>query len=455
MAPLTPSLYFESINDLPPISYNKVVQSDQNPIIIETNSDFESQGWSGNGSSNNPYLIEDLRIVISDYSQSCITIRNVSSYFLIKNCSFSSDFPIGYYEGIVGGGKGVTLVETSNGQIINCTFTNLRDGIYTYDSSKCTFTNCTITYSGVGINMRYSSDWIIANSTFTHCSYGLVLSFVNTTTVTDNTVLFNEIGVDLGSTFECNFTYNLIAYNTEIGVILRYGCSMTNIFKNRIAFNQDKAIHEDVNAEDDGHDNLWDDNVSIGNEWGDYSGSGNYTIPGLAGSIDRFPSVADFDLAGPTLYSLTDYRVTAAPITSPWQSVSYHASAYDQSGVDTVLLYFSNTLGANWSFVEMEFQPTTQYPETYSYSFEGPLYSLEFIRQYYFWANDTLGQESISEMYGTWMYYSDPNGPSSPSNGPSTAITIIAIVGGIAVALTLIILRLKGSGKQRGRIGYG
>lgn len=465
ISPLTPSFHFESINDLPPMLYDKAVQSDQNPIIIESNSDFETQGWSGNGSINNPYIIEDLQIVISEHGQSGITIRNVSSHFIIRNCSFS--FDRGYFEQI-SGGTGVTIERTSNGRIINCTFTNLRDGIHAYDSRRFTITNCTFTsftYQGKGINLRYSKEWIIANSTFMYNYIGIHLSFVNTTAVFDNTVLFNEIGVDLHPTFECNLTGNLIAYNTGIGVLLRYGGSLNRIFKNRIAFNQDEAIHEDVNAQDDGYDNLWDDNISIGNEWGDYSGTGEYEIPGSAGSIDRFPSVAEFDLAGPTFYHVTDYWVTAYPGICPFQSLGFHASVYDQSGVNTVLLYFSNTLGANWSWVEMEFQPTTEYPDAYSYSFEGSLYSLEFIRQYYFWANDTLGQVAGSGLYSNTLYcrnFTSPlppsypsNGSSSPSNGLSTTIVTIMSVGGIAVILALFILRKKGSGNQWTRIGYG
>ena len=30
------------------------------PIVITSNADFEAQGWPGNGSATNPYIIEDL-----------------------------------------------------------------------------------------------------------------------------------------------------------------------------------------------------------------------------------------------------------------------------------------------------------------------------------------------------------------------------------------------------------
>lgn len=448
----TTPLHFEPfINDLPQIFHDTIIPSHHNPVSIQSDSDFEAQDWPGNGSVNNPYRIEDLSFEISDVSDECVIIKNVTSHFIIKNCSFSFDTSPTQHHG----GEGVSLRQVSNGRIINCSFTHFYYGVFTEEVANMTIANCTFAQSTHGIYYWQSSEGYFANNTFLNCYAGLQFHLVTNATVSDNTFFFNLMaGILISSSSEFNLTYNLIAYN-RVGIDLRNDCSLAKIFGNRIAFNPHSPYVEDVNARDDGYANLWDDNVSKGNEWGDYSGTGVYTINGSAGSVDRFPSLADFDLVGPQFYHVTNYRVTAAPITSPWQYVPYHVSAYDQSGVDTVLLYFSNTLGANWSYVEMEFQPTTQYPDDYSYSFEGPLYSLEFIRQYYFWANDTMGQESISAMYGTWLYYSDLNGPSSPSNGSSTTIVIIMSVGGIAVILTLFILRKKGSGNQWTRIGYG
>jgi parallel beta-helix repeat protein len=448
-----PILDFKINNGISPVNFERTNQSDHAPITIESDSDFETQDWSGNGSINNPYLIEGLQIVITETYQSCITIQNVSSYYVIQDCSFSYDDRIESEQRQRG--YGVTLIRTLNGRIVNCTFKFLEYGLYTYASSRCTMENCTYAFSRVGVNLRSSTDWIIVNSSFMHCFDGFQLDSVSASIVANNTVLFNEIGVLMYTTSECNLTSNLIAYNTVIGVSLSFGCSMNHIFNNRIAFNQEESIHEDVNAQDDGYDNLWDDNVSVGNEWGDYSGIGVYAIPGSAGSIDRYPSVATFDFAGPILYNTVDYRVTAAPITCPFYSVSYYTSAYDQSGVDKVLLYYSSTPNGSWSFIELEYLPTPSYPYRYSYIFSGPLYSLDFIRYYYFWANDTLGHESTSEMYGTWLYCIGANSPTNPNNWSSVTAALIMGAGGIAIVVTLTILRRKGRDNPWPRVGYG
>jgi hypothetical protein len=238
-------------------------------------------------------------------------------------------------------------------------------------------------------------------------------------------------GILISSSSDFNLTYNLIAYN-RVGVDLSNGCSLAKIFGNRIAFNPYSPYVEDVNARDDGYDNLWDDNVSRGNDWGDYLGAGVYTINGSAGSIDRFPSLADFDLAGPKFYLLTDYRVTAQ-FHTPLQSLDFHASAYDQSGIDTVLLYYSSTLTGNWSCMEMDYQPTSDY---YFHSFDGPLYYLDFISYYYYWANDTLGQETVSNMYRTTLLYQS-------SYASTNTIALITGVGGIIVLVFILAILKK------------
>ena len=407
-----------------------VFPSQHSPVSIKSDSDFETQGWPGNGSVNNPFRIENLSFEISD-SFELIIVENVSSHFLIQNCSFSFDTSTAQQHY----GVGISLREVSNGRIINCSFTHFSYGIFTDTVSNMTIANCSFKYSSQGIYFWKSNEAQISNNTFLHCSQGLQFERVVNSTVTNNTFLFNSGGILIYSSSECNLTSNLIAYNRGIGVELGDDCHLIRIFGNKIAFNQNERDRVDVNARDDGYDNLWDDNVSIGNEWGDYSGSGNYTIPGLAGSIDRFPNLADFDLVGPQFYDLTNYMVTSH-FTSPLQSLGFHAFAYDQTGIDTVLLYYSSALTGNWSYVEMEYQPTTLNPDAYNYIFEGPLYSLDFISYYYYWANDTLGQETVSNMHRTTLYYSS-------SYDSTNTIALITGVGGIIVLVFILVILKK------------
>ncbi len=55
-------------------------------VVINKESDFKEQGWPGNGSEANPYLIEGLTFY--NLTAPCIVIGNVSAFVEIRRCSF-------------------------------------------------------------------------------------------------------------------------------------------------------------------------------------------------------------------------------------------------------------------------------------------------------------------------------------------------------------------------------
>ncbi|MFX0065807.1 MAG: hypothetical protein ACFFC7_26840, partial [Candidatus Hermodarchaeota archaeon] len=73
------------------------------PIYINGNEDFkttaQSEGWLGNGSLTNPYLIEGLNITTPSYAES-VVIRNTNVYFQVINCLIESYFKLYWYSGI-------------------------------------------------------------------------------------------------------------------------------------------------------------------------------------------------------------------------------------------------------------------------------------------------------------------------------------------------------------------
>ena len=316
------------------------LSSVHNPIVIRSPHDFEEQGFSGNGSENNPYLIKDLHIEFSQAYSACIEIIGIFANIEICNCTLNYDSLNSWdrQDGI-----GISLSFVYNCAIINCTFTNLESGI---DAPSCNNTS-------------------FVKNTFKHCRIGLRMDYGGNSTVKGNMMFFNGIGIVLYGVSKCNITANLIAYNTEIGVYLDYPSHQNNIFNNTIAYNQEDLTQDENNAQDDGYDNLWDDNLTIGNSWSDYSGEGVYNITGSANSVDRFPTLALFDLAGPEIYWLTDWRVTVYAGPCPFSDLTIHASVRDQSGVDSVLIYYSGSLNGTWTCTEMIYAPTDQYPDLF------------------------------------------------------------------------------------------
>jgi len=68
-------------------------------IEITSDKDFRKLKFPGNGSVDNPYIIENL--IISHALKKAISIKNTESYFIIRNCSFSYNLFNGIYlEGV-------------------------------------------------------------------------------------------------------------------------------------------------------------------------------------------------------------------------------------------------------------------------------------------------------------------------------------------------------------------
>ncbi|MFX1580281.1 MAG: hypothetical protein ACFFBJ_11575 [Promethearchaeota archaeon] len=59
----------------------------RSPMVITSNADFVTEGWSGDGSPGNPYMIEWLEISSANDGYS-LAIYNTTAHFRIWNCSF-------------------------------------------------------------------------------------------------------------------------------------------------------------------------------------------------------------------------------------------------------------------------------------------------------------------------------------------------------------------------------
>jgi len=116
----------------------------QDPIRIDSNEDFadkaEGNNWSGDGSENDPYIIEGYEIDVSGHGFS-IYIGNVTDHFEVNKCRI--------YNTSEGNGKyfansGLHLFNTSNGKI--------QDNVISRNSGR-------------GIYLSYTENNIISNNT--------------------------------------------------------------------------------------------------------------------------------------------------------------------------------------------------------------------------------------------------------------------------------------------------
>jgi parallel beta-helix repeat protein len=133
---------------------------------------------------------------------------------------------------------------------------------------------------------------------------------------------------------------NSIYSNTGYGIMAAGSNSM--IYWNEIGWN---GLG---NAVDAGTSNLWDDNVTTGNAWSDYIGSGTYPIL-MSSSVDRYPRMLT-DSATPTLDSPDDEQFEAGTFGN---EIVWHASD-DYPG--HFVVYQNGTVIANqtWCFEPIE-----------------------------------------------------------------------------------------------------
>ncbi len=244
---------------------------------IHIDGDGEFQNYTmeysvpGNGTAEYPYVIQNLSMVEEGI---CIDIRNVEASFIIRDCELKTT---AYYWGMA-----FYLRNCHNASIERCRTEGGISGIEFFDCSDVVVQDCLVSTSGCGINSSVSQRPIIRGNTVSNNTYGITIVGSNESIIESNRISYNELG--LWSQFSYNCTLkNCNVTENKLGVHIDVGCRNWVIHSNRFAGNMDG------NAEDDGSMNQWDDGVSIGNIWDDYSGIGWYPIPGTAASSDGFP----------------------------------------------------------------------------------------------------------------------------------------------------------------------
>ena len=173
-------------------------------IFIDGNNTFAakaiSEGWSGDGSLNDPYIIENY--TIQALSEHGIEIRNTNLHFIIRNVSITNGRS-NYYHGIY-------LYNVTNGILENNTADNNLAGFLLVDSDNNTLNDNVAINNLHGFRFWHSNNNTLTNSTAnSNLEYGIYLDNSNYNNITRNTLFFNE----LGSIFEVDCVGNEISDN--------------------------------------------------------------------------------------------------------------------------------------------------------------------------------------------------------------------------------------------------
>ena len=149
-------------------------------ITINNNSDFTTittaEGWSGNGTIGNPYIIENLTINANDGWHG-IFIGNTTVYFVIQNCTITGATRRNHPYNT---GFGISLDGVKNGRINNNQLSGNNYGINIYRSSDIVVENNNCSDNGNWTNdcgiWIYSSRYVIArNNICNNMSHGIAI----------------------------------------------------------------------------------------------------------------------------------------------------------------------------------------------------------------------------------------------------------------------------------------
>jgi parallel beta-helix repeat protein len=308
------------------------------PIRINNNTEFASmagsEGWVGDGSLGNPYIIEGYDINGNGYGY-CIYIGNTTFYFEVRDCYLHEasgilKSPYFYDAGIIlyyvqngtivnnivssSNSIGMYLYYSNNNSIIYNNLSNNDDGIYLYHSSNFTISNNEIMNEGIfiwgdvlehwnshiidttnSVNGKSVYYWknqtggivplgagqvILANCTnvivehqnVNHGTVGILLGFSNSNIISHNNASSNNHGVYLCKSSNNTIINNTASSNYYLG--LGFWSSQGNTITNNSASNNKWGIYLMFSK-----DNTITNNTSSYNDYGiDLLSSSSNTI---------------------------------------------------------------------------------------------------------------------------------------------------------------------------------
>ena len=203
------------------------------PIIITNNADFPYQDWPGNGTEDNPYVIQGFSFTDS---VTCISIINTDVYFTIRDCSISTPIPSTTTSvtnpSTVTSATSMTTLATeasttgirfdnvTHGCVEQCIIELETYGVYLTFTNSCTLVDNIITDSMYGINLGSSHNCILTDNTVTGSSSGFYLSSSDDCVLTNNMASNNGDGFKISGSNGCVFTKNTASNNDGSGFII-------------------------------------------------------------------------------------------------------------------------------------------------------------------------------------------------------------------------------------------
>lgn len=304
-------------NDAPRPIPTEISYTTRAPIMINGDSNFISANGvtSGNGTSINPYIIENWDINAS--SATGIEILNTRAYFIVRN---------NYVHNGGATNNGIRLLNVQNGAIDNNSAQSDKVGIQLDNSSYNNIfgNNVTLNWQdGIYLNIS-NNNTIDENIASNNSQNGIFVSISNNNTVSENVCLWNiwdgiyleaasnntinnnncsdnrQRGIGLFWNSNSNMIYlNVVINNINYGASISFS-SGNIVWNNTFITNRGStSVHNPfmIQGFDDTASNSWDSG-GRGNYWYDWTAPDidlngivdvPYILDGIPGSQDNFP----------------------------------------------------------------------------------------------------------------------------------------------------------------------
>ena len=316
----------------------------QNHSPIDIQGDMElstfavTEGWTGDGSSNDPYVIENYSIN-STSPPGAIRISNTSSHILIKNCYLwvlsgtginASDADNITAQGLSvlsDGSSSVYGIRASGANSLRIEDCSLEEtNLSLVGCSEVDIDNLTVSRAGIALDISGSSGISISNSTFedqgkTSVSIrnsryflfrdnliadssesGILMDNISHSEIASNRITRSLVHglISEGNSDDNDFHSNLFSNSGDCGMTLRLNSDQNDIRNNSFIYNNGTGETHNTGiyqAEDSSSGNSWD-----GNHWADWTLPDTdhdgivdlpYRIGGATGSKDNRPLVDD------------------------------------------------------------------------------------------------------------------------------------------------------------------
>ncbi|MHC1680277.1 MAG: right-handed parallel beta-helix repeat-containing protein [Methanomassiliicoccales archaeon] len=172
------------LSEIVEVNYTLYPLSNFSPFVIHSDQEFydmdQANGWPGDGSADDPYIISDL-IIDGNGWEDCVQIWDTTAHFIIRNCTF-------YYGYLGMSGDGIELRNVINALIVDCDFLGQMEIGLRSSYSQFTVEGCEFTGSlNIGVYFDFNNNVQVANSTFLGCNTGLSIYDSEGLVISNNT----------------------------------------------------------------------------------------------------------------------------------------------------------------------------------------------------------------------------------------------------------------------------